>query len=97
MQAKKVAGRQGPGWSGEMDPETRAAAAAVAANALFIFSAFTTGRQELPRPNRTVRAFAASHKAVLRLFERADHAFDPASAQVLSRSAALSKRGNDIR
>jgi hypothetical protein len=42
MQAKKVAGRQGPGgWSGEMDPETRAAAAA-AANALFIFSAFTT-------------------------------------------------------
>jgi hypothetical protein len=36
MQAKKVAGRQGPGWSGEMDPETRAAAAA-AANALFIF------------------------------------------------------------
>jgi hypothetical protein len=37
MQAKKVAGRQGPGWSGEMDPETRAAAAAAAANALFIF------------------------------------------------------------
>jgi hypothetical protein len=39
MQAKKVAGRQGPGgWSGEMDPKTRAAAAA--ANALFIFSTF---------------------------------------------------------
>jgi hypothetical protein len=37
MQAKKVAGRQGPGgWSGEMDPNTRAAAAATA-NALFIF------------------------------------------------------------
>jgi hypothetical protein len=36
MQAQKVAGRQGPGWSGEMDPKTRTAAAA-AANALFIF------------------------------------------------------------
>jgi hypothetical protein len=42
MHAKKVAGRQGPGgWSGEMDPDTRATAAA-AANALFIFSAFRT-------------------------------------------------------
>jgi hypothetical protein len=43
MQAKKVAGRQGPGggWSGEMDPNTRAAAAAPA-NALFIFSTFKT-------------------------------------------------------
>ncbi len=36
MHAQKVAGRQGPGLSGEMDPKTRAAAAA-AANALFIF------------------------------------------------------------
>jgi hypothetical protein len=37
MQAKKVAGRQGPGgWSGKGDPKTKAAAA-VAANALFIF------------------------------------------------------------
>jgi hypothetical protein len=37
MHAKKVAGRQGPGGlSGKMDPKTRAAAAA-AANALFIF------------------------------------------------------------
>jgi hypothetical protein len=50
MQAKKVAGRQGPGgWSGEMDPKTRAAAAA--ANALFIFSTFKTRRQKLPRPS----------------------------------------------
>jgi hypothetical protein len=36
MHAQKVAGRQGPGLSGEMDPKTRAAAAA-AVNALFIF------------------------------------------------------------
>jgi hypothetical protein len=39
MHAKNVAGKQGPGWSGEMDATTRVTAAA--ANALFIFSAFT--------------------------------------------------------
>jgi hypothetical protein len=50
MQAKKVAGRQGPGgWSGEMDPKTRAAAAA--ANALFIFLLSKPQRQKLPRPS----------------------------------------------
>jgi hypothetical protein len=50
MQAKKVAGRQGPGgWSGEMDPKTRAAAAA--ANALFIFLLSKPRRQKLPRPS----------------------------------------------
>jgi hypothetical protein len=53
MQAKKVAGRQGPGWSGEMDPETRAAAAA-AANALFIFLLSKPQRQiAAPKLNRT--------------------------------------------
>jgi hypothetical protein len=36
MHAQKVAGRQELGLSGEMDPKIRAAAAA-AANALFIF------------------------------------------------------------
>ena len=47
MQAKKVAGRQGPGgWSGEMDPKTRAAAAA--ANALFIFFYFQNPSGKLP-------------------------------------------------
>jgi hypothetical protein len=54
MQAKKVAGRQGPGgWSGEMDPNTRAAAAA-AANALFIFLLSKPQRQTAaPKLNRT--------------------------------------------
>jgi hypothetical protein len=54
MQAKKVAGRQGPGgWSGEMDPKTRAAAAA--ANALFIFLLSKPRRQKFaaPKLNRT--------------------------------------------
>jgi hypothetical protein len=49
MQAKKVAGRQGPGgWSGEIDPTTRAAAAA--ANALFIFSTFKTPTAKIAAP-----------------------------------------------
>ena len=55
MHAKKVAGRQGPGgWSGEMDPDTRATAAA-AANALFIFFCFQslTAKIAPPKSNRT--------------------------------------------
>jgi hypothetical protein len=35
MHAQKVAGKQGPGWSGEMDAMTKATAGT--ANALFIF------------------------------------------------------------
>jgi hypothetical protein len=53
MQAKKVAGRQGPGWSGEMDPETRAAAAAAPANALFIFCFQNPSGKLPPKLNRT--------------------------------------------
>jgi len=78
MQAKKVAGRQGPGgWSGEMDPTTRAAAAA--ANALFIFLLSKPRRQ-----NRRAKVKPYAHsQPVIRLccdFEHADRAFDPASA-----------------
>jgi hypothetical protein len=53
MQAKKVAGRQGPGWSGEMDPETRAATAAAPANALFIFCFQNPSGKLPPKLNRT--------------------------------------------
>jgi hypothetical protein len=59
MQAKKVAGRQGPGpgLSGEMGPKTRIAAiaATAAANALFIFSTFKTPTAKIasPKLNRT--------------------------------------------
>jgi hypothetical protein len=55
MHAKKVAGRQGPGGlNGEMDPKTRAAAAA-AANALFIFllSEHPDGKNCRVKSNRT--------------------------------------------
>ena len=49
MHAQKVAGRQELGLSGKMDPKTRAAAAA-AANALFIFLlSEPPRRQKLPR------------------------------------------------
>jgi hypothetical protein len=63
MQAKKVAGRQGPGggWSGEMDPNTRAAAAAPA-NALFIFSTFKTRRQKIAATQ--VKPYAHSQLAI---------------------------------
>lgn len=64
MHAKKVAGRQGPGGlSGEMDPKTRTAAA-VAANALFIFLLpEPPRRQKLPRQ---IKPYAHS-QVVIRL------------------------------
>jgi hypothetical protein len=63
MHAQKVAGRRGPGLSGEMDPKTRAAAAA-AANALFIFLlSEPPDGQKLPRQ---VKPYAHS-QVVIRL------------------------------
>jgi hypothetical protein len=54
MHAKNVAGRHWLGPSGEMDPKTRAAAAA-AANALFIFllSEHPDGKNCRVKSNRT--------------------------------------------
>jgi hypothetical protein len=52
MHAQKVAGRQELGLSGEMDPKIRAAAAA-AANALFIFLLSETAKNCRAKLNRT--------------------------------------------
>ncbi|MDT5254269.1 MAG: hypothetical protein QOE48_3467 [Mycobacterium sp.] len=58
---KKVAGRHWLGPSGEMDPKTRAAAAA-AANALFIFLlSRPPGRQEL---SRSIKPYAHSQVVI---------------------------------
>jgi hypothetical protein len=62
MHAKKVAGRHWLGPSGEMDPKARAAAAA-AANALFIFLLSEPRRQKLPRQ---VERYAHSQVVMIR-------------------------------
>jgi hypothetical protein len=88
MHAKKVAGRQGPGWRGEMDPETRAAAAAAAANALFIFLLSKRDHKKCPAQ---VEPYAHS-QLVIRLccdFSNARTALLILPARVLRRSAAL--------
>jgi hypothetical protein len=65
MHAQKVAGRQELGLSGEMDPKIRAAAAA-AANALFIFLlSEPPRRQKLPRQ---VKRYAHS-RVVIRVLQ----------------------------
>jgi predicted kinase len=65
MHAQKVAGRQGPGASGATGAKIRAAAAA-AANALFIFLLSNPDGKNCCGPGQTVRAFTAGGKALRR-------------------------------
>jgi hypothetical protein len=97
MQAKKVAGRQGPGgWSGEMDPKTRAAAAA--ANALFIFLLSKPRRQNC---RAQVKPYAHSQLAIRLccdfLNARTALLILPARTGYKPIGCIVPKRGNDIR
>jgi hypothetical protein len=102
MQAQKVAGRQGPGLSGERDPKTRAAAAAAAAaaaNALFIFFYFQSPDAKNWRAQ--VKPYAHS-QLVIRLCidflnARTVLLILPARTVHKSIGCIMRKRGNDIR
>jgi hypothetical protein len=91
MHAKKVAGRQGPGGlNGEMDPKTRAAAAA-AANPLFIFLlSEPPRRQKLPRQ---VKPYGHSQVAIRLCCDIFLIARSAASAKQVQQSVITSQHG----
>jgi hypothetical protein len=96
MQAKKVAGRQGPGgWSGEMDPKTRAAAAV--ANALFIFLLSKPHRKLPPKAKRHAHSQLAIRLCCDFLNAWTALLIPPARTGDKPIGRIVPKRGNDIR